>query len=75
MEAFDTVFDMRAPEQDLLPMLVHAWATFYGREDPKEQTRARYDFTETLCRDRLPDLTDPRDLFDCMDRLREALGL
>jgi len=73
VEAFDTVFDMRAPEQDLLPMLVHAWATFYGWEDPAAKPRARYELTEKLCRARLPNLSDPRDLFDCMDRLREAL--
>jgi hypothetical protein len=73
VEAFDTVFDMRAPEQDLLPMLVHAWATFYGWEDPTANARARYEFTEKLCRARLPTLPKTRDLFVCMDQLREAL--
>jgi len=73
VEAFDTVFDMRAPEQDLLPMLVHAWATFYGWEDPAAQTRARYEFTERLCRARAPDLPKARSLFVCMDALRERL--
>lgn len=73
VEAFDTVFDMRAPEQDLLPMLVHAWATFYGWTDPPAETRARYDFTERLCRARLPAQPVARDLFRCMDDLREAL--
>lgn len=73
VEAFDTVFDIRAEEQDLLPMLVHAWATFYGWTDPSAQTKARYTFTEQLCRARLPSLRDPRDLFHCMDGLREAL--
>lgn len=73
VEAFDTVFDMRSPEQDLLPMLVHAWATFYGWTDPTADTRARYDFTERLCRARLPALPHKRDLFVCMDGLREAL--
>ena len=34
VESFDTIFDLRAPEQDLLPLLVHAWATFYHRTDP-----------------------------------------
>ena len=73
VEAFDTVFDMRAPEQDLLPMLVHAWATFYGWTDPPADTRARYDFTQRLCRARLPAQPDARDLFRCMNDLREAL--
>jgi hypothetical protein len=73
VEAFNTVFDMRAEEQDLLPMLVHAWASFYGWTDPPSETRARYDFTERLCRARLPALPDRRDLFGCMDGLREAL--
>ncbi len=73
VEAFDTVFDMRAPEQDLLPMLVHAWATFYGWKDPSSKTRARYEFTERLCRARAPRLPDARDLFGCMDTLREKL--
>ncbi len=73
VEGFDTVFDMRAEEQDLLPMLVHAWATFYGLEDPAATAKARYELTERLCRRRLPNIREPRDLFACMDGLREAL--
>lgn len=73
VEAFDTVFDMRAEEQDLLPMLVHAWATFYGWTDPAATTRARYEFTLRLCRARLGGQSEPRDLFRCMDGLRAAL--
>lgn len=73
VDAFDTVFDMRAPEQDLLPMLVHAWATFYGWTDPTADARARYGFTERLCRARLKSPPKKRDLFACMDGLRETL--
>ncbi len=72
VESFDTVFDTRAEEQDLLPMLVHAWATFYGWTDPTQDTAARYRFTEQLCRARLKQRS-PRDLFRCMDGLRAAL--
>jgi len=73
VEAFDTVFDMRSPEQDLLPMLVHAWATFYGWTDPADDAKSRYAFTERLCRARLKALGGARDLFTCMDGLRQAL--
>ena len=73
VEGFDSVFDGRAEEQDLLPYLVHAWATFYHREDPAPTARARYAFTERLCRARLPALGKQRDLFTCMDALRYRL--
>ncbi|MFH2007274.1 MAG: hypothetical protein ABI333_11855 [bacterium] len=73
VEAFDTVFEQRAEEQDLLPMLVHAWSTFYSWPDPPAETSARYTFTEKLCRARLPQLGVNRTLFTCMDGLRQAL--
>lgn len=53
VEGFDAVFDARAEEQDLLPLLVHAWATFYHRADPAPTAKARYAFTEALCRARI----------------------
>jgi len=73
VEAFDTVFEQRSEEQDLLPMLVHAWATFYSWKDPAAETSARYTFTEKLCLARLPKLGSNRTLFACMDGLRQAL--
>ncbi|MDX9999752.1 MAG: hypothetical protein RBU30_00505 [Polyangia bacterium] len=73
VEGFDTVFDARAEEQDLLPHLVHAWATFYHRPDPPPSSEARFGFTETLCRARLPKAGPPWSLLTCMDMLREAL--
>lgn len=73
VEGFDSVFDSRSTEQDLLPFLVHAWATFYHRPDPAPTAEARYAFTEALCRARRSKDKEPRSLLLCMDRLRESL--
>lgn len=73
VEGFDTVFDAKAEEQDLLPYLVHAWATLYHQTDPQPNTESRYRFTEALCRARLPKLGPSRHLLSCMEKLREAL--
>ncbi len=73
VEGFDTIFDARAEEQDLLPALTHAWATFYHWPDPAPNQAARYAFTDQLCRARVDSLGEKRDLFDCIERLRAAL--
>lgn len=73
IDTFEAFYTDRSAEQDLLPMLVHAWATFYTWPDPAPSPEARYSFTERLCRERLPQLGKKRTLYQCMDQLRLAL--